>query len=154
METGFRETGEFDRQGMTESTNAPSAGSRGRLLMLAGLGLAVLGVAAYPVQLSLRRLMLPWYMPAAALIGVALVAASLRKRRTVWRVLALVLVVFLACFEVLALNAMRLPPYAGPIAVGRPFPAFEARRADGTPFTRDDLVGDRHSALVIFRGRW
>ena len=154
METGFRETGEFDRQGMTESTNAPSAGSRGRLLMLAGLGLAVLGVAAYPVQLSLRRLMLPWYMPAAALLGVALVVASLWERRTVWRVLALGVVVLLAGFELMALNATRLQPYSGPIEVGRPLPAFEARRADGAHFTQNYLIGDQHHTLVFFRGRW
>jgi hypothetical protein len=122
--------------------------------MLVGLGLAVLGVAAYAVQLSLRRLMLPWYMPAAALIGAALVAASLRERRTVWRWLALVAVVLLAGVELMALYATRLPPYTGPIAVGHPFPAFAATRADGTPFTRDDLAGDRHSVLVFFRGRW
>jgi hypothetical protein len=139
---------------MMESTNARSTRSRGRLLMLAGLGLAVLGVAAYAIQLSLGRLMLPWYMPAAALLGVALVVASLWKRRTVWRVLALVVVMLLAGFELLALNALRLPLYTGPIAVGRPFPAFEARRADGTPFTQNDLIGDRHHALVFFRGRW
>jgi hypothetical protein len=122
--------------------------------MLSGLGLAVLGVAAYAVQLSLRRLMLPWYMPAAALLGVALVTASLWKRRTAWRALALVVVALLAGLELMALNAMRLPPYTGPIAVGRPLPAFEAKRADGTPFTQDDLVGGQHHALVFFRGRW
>jgi hypothetical protein len=122
--------------------------------MLAGLAMPLLGIVAYVIQFSLRRLMLPWYMPAAALLGVALVVASLRKHRTVWRVLALVVVVLLAGFELLALNAMRLPPYTGPIAEGRPFPAFEARRADGTPFTQDDLIGDQHQALVFFRGRW
>jgi hypothetical protein len=122
--------------------------------MPAGLGLAVLGVAAYAVQLSLRRLMLPWYMPAAALLGVALVAVSLWRRRTVWRGLALVVVVLLAGFEFMALDATRLPPYTGPIAEGRPFPAFEAKRADGTPFTQGDLIGDQHHAIVFFRGRW
>ncbi len=139
---------------MTDTTSAPPARSRGRLLMLAGLGLAVLGVAAYAIQLSLGRLMMPWYMPAAAMLGVALVGASLWKRRTVWRVLALVMVVSLAGFEFVALSELRLPPYTGPIAVGRPFPAFEARRADGTTFTQDDLIGDQHQALVFFRGRW
>jgi hypothetical protein len=122
--------------------------------MLAGLGLAVLGVAAFAIQLSLRRLVLPWYMPVAALIGVGCVVASLWKRRTVWRVLALVVVVLLAGLEIMALYAMRLPPYAGPIAVGRPFPAFESRLADGTPFTQDDLIGDQNHAIVFFRGRW
>jgi hypothetical protein len=139
---------------MTDSANAPPARAGGRLLMLAGLGLAVLGVAAFAIQLSLRRLMVPWYMPAAAMLGAALVGASLWKRRTVWRVLAMVVIVCLAGSELLALNAMRLPPYPGPIAVGRSFPAFEARRADGTPFTQRDLIGDQHQALVFFRGRW
>ena len=139
---------------MTVSTDAPPTRSRGRLLMLAGLGLAVLGVVAFAIQLSLGRLMLPWYMPAAALLGAACVVASLWKRRTVWRALTLVVVVLLAGLEFMALYATRLPPYAGPIAVGRPFPAFEARRADGTSFTQDDLIGDQHHALVFFRGRW
>jgi hypothetical protein len=122
--------------------------------MLLGLGLALLGVVAFLVQLSLQRLMFPWYMPTLALIGVALVLASLRERRTAWRGFALAVVVLLGGFELVALHAMRLPPYTGPIAVGRPFPAFEARRADGTPFTQDDLAGDRHTVLVFFRGRW
>lgn len=139
---------------MDDSTNAVPDRAGGRLLLLAGLAVPVLGIAAYVVQLSLQRLMLPWYLPAAALAGVALVVASLWKRRTVWRALALVAVVLLAGFELLVLNELRLPPYAGPIAVGRPFPAFEARRPDGTPFTEDDLVGDRHQAIVFFRGRW
>jgi hypothetical protein len=102
----------------------------------------------------MERLMLPWYVPAAALFGVALVIGSLWKRRTVWRVLALIVVVLLAGFEFMALNEMRLPLYAGPIAKGQPFPAFEVRRADGTPFTRNDLIGDQHQVLVFFRGRW
>jgi hypothetical protein len=139
---------------MTSSPIATPDRSRGRLLLLSGLGLAVLGVAAYAVQLSLQRLMLPWYMPAMALLGLALVAMSLWKRRTVSRVLALLVVVLLAGAELAFLNAMRLPPYTGPIALGRPFPAFEARRADGTPFTQNDLAGDQHHVLVFFRGRW
>src|SRR5262249_8943607 len=126
----------------------------GRLLMLAGLAVPVLGIAAYVIQLSLERLKLPWYMPAAALLGVALMIASLWKLRTVWRVLALVVVVLLAGFELMVLNEMRLPLHGGPISGGYPFPAFEARRADGTPFTRNDLIGDRHPTLVFFRGRW
>ena len=93
-------------------------------------------------------------LPALALLGVVLVIASLWEKRTVWRVLALVAVVLLGGFELTALNAMRLPTYTGPIAVGRPFPAFEAMRADGTPFTQDELAGDRHTVLVFFRGRW
>src|SRR3954469_15358926 len=115
---------------MSTTTTRP----RGRLLMLLGLGLAALGIAAYVLQLWLRRLSVPWYMPAAALLGAALLAASLRERRSVWRVLALVVVLLLGGFEVMALNSMRLPRYTGPVAVGKPFPAFEAKLADGSSF--------------------
>jgi hypothetical protein len=139
---------------MTSFPIATPDRARGRLLMLLGLGLAVLGVVAYVVQFSLQRLMLPWYTPALALLGVVLVVMSLWQRRTLWRVLALLAVVLLAGAELAVLQALRLPSYSGPLAVGRPFPAFEAKQADGTPFTQDDLTGDRHNVLVFFRGRW
>jgi hypothetical protein len=122
--------------------------------MLLGFGLAVLGIAAYVLQLWLRRLSVPWYMPAAALLGAALVAASLWEKRTVWRILALVVVLLLGGFEVMALNSMRLPRYTGPVAVGKPFPAFEAKLADGSPFSQASLPGDRDTVMVFFRGRW
>jgi hypothetical protein len=111
-------------------------------------------VVAYVVQIALGRLMLPWYMPALALLGVILVGMALWQKRTPWRVLALVAVVLLAGAELAFLHAVRLPPYTGPIAVGRPFPAFEAKQADGSPFTQNNLIGDRHHVLVFFRGRW
>jgi hypothetical protein len=139
---------------MTGPSDATPDRSRGRLLLLAGLALPALGVAAYAAQLYFSRLILPWYMPALALLGVVLVALSLRRRRTVWRALALAAVVLFAGAEAAALNAMRLPPYAGPVTVGRPFPAFEAKRADGSAFTQDDLIGDQNVAFVFFRGRW
>src|SRR3954471_6548383 len=135
-------------------TMIPDPRPRGRLLMLLGLGLAALGIAAYVPQLWLQRLSVPWYMPAMALLGATLVAASLREKRTVWRVLALVVVLLLGGFEVLALNSMRLPRYTGPVAVGKPFPAFEAKLADGSPFTQASLPGDRDTVMVFFRGRW
>jgi hypothetical protein len=119
-----------------------------------GLGLALLGVAAYVVQVSLQRLVFPWYMPALALLGVVLVGMSVWQRRTVWRVLALVAVVLLASAELAALHALRLPSYDGPVAVGRHFPMFEATLADGTSFTQKELTGNRHHVLVFFRGRW
>ncbi len=139
---------------MTSSSSDTPHRLRGRLLLLLGLGLGVLGVVAYVVQFSLERLMLPWYTPTLAALGVVLVVMSLWERRTVWRVFALLAVVLLTGAELALLYAMRLPPYTGPIEVGRPFPAFEARRADGTPFTDRDLAGDRNNVLVFFRGRW
>ena len=139
---------------MTDPSAAVTHRPRGRLLMLLGLGLAVLGVVAYVVLFSFQHLTMPWYMPVMASLGVVLVAMSLWEKRTVWRGLALLAVVLLAGVELLFLYAVRLPPYTGPIAVGRPFPAFESKLSDGRPFTQHDLVGDRSSVLVFFRGRW
>jgi hypothetical protein len=139
---------------MTTSSIAEPSRSRGRLFLVLGLALAVLGVVGYVVQMSLQRLAVPWYMPAMAILGVVLVVVSLCQRRTVWRVLGLVIVVLLAALECAFLVAVRQPPYTGPIAVGRPFPAFASARADGSPFTASDLEGGQNSVLVFFRGRW
>ncbi len=128
-------------------------GSRGRLFLL-GVGLAVSGVLAYVAQISLQRLTAPWYMPTLGLLGVVLVAWSLAEKRTLWRIVALVAIVFLTGAEIALLYALRLPPYTGPIAQERPFPAFETKLSDGTPFSQRDLIGERSSVLVFFRGRW
>ncbi len=139
---------------MRTSPVVPANHSRGRILVITGLALAILGVVAFPVQLWLQRLVLPWYMPTLAFLGAVLIGLSLWKRRTFWRMLALGTVVLLTCAEIAAFTATRLPPYTGPITVGRPFPAFESKRADGTLFTQHDLAGEQDSALVFFRGRW
>jgi hypothetical protein len=128
--------------------------SSGRLLLFLGLGLAVLGVAAFAVQIWAQRLIPPWYVPISATLGAVLLVVSLWRRRTVWRVLALVLVTLLAAGEWVMLMGMRLPAYTGPVAEGKPFPAFKTARADGSPFTQDDLAGDKKTVLVFFRGRW
>ena len=137
----------------TSSISAPRPFG-GRIFLLLGIGLAVLGIAAYVVQIALGRLMVPWYMPALASLGGGLIIISLVERRTVWRIVALTAVVLLAGAEWAILYAMRLPPYTGPITVGRPFPAFETTRADGTPFAQSNLAGEQKSVLVFFRGRW
>lgn len=139
---------------MGDASNIPANRSRGRGLALSGLALAILGVVAFAVQMSRQRLMLPWYMPALALLGLVLLVVSLCKRPTVWRGIALGLVALLLGLEVVFLYGTRLPAYAGPIAVGHPFPTFEARRADGTSFTQSDLIGEQNHILVFFRGRW
>jgi hypothetical protein len=139
---------------MIDLTNASRHRFRGRLFLLSGVALSVLGVAAYAVQMSLQKLMAPWYMPVLAWLGVAFVAVSLAERRTIVRVVALLAVGLLACAELGLFYAVRLPSYTGPVTVGRPFPAFEAMRADGTPFSQRDLVGDQNSVIVFFRGRW
>jgi hypothetical protein len=139
---------------MTSAPDVAPDTPNGRILLFSGHGLAYVGVVAYMLQISSQRLMVPWYMPIMALLGAALVALSLWKKRTTWRALGFVVVVLLAGTEIAFLFAMRLPPYVGPISVGRPFPAFEAKRADGGPFIQNDLIGDRHEVLVFFRGRW
>ena len=111
------------------STALPAAPSRfrGRLLLLLGLGLAVLGVAAYVVQISLQRLMVPWYMPALAVLGVVLIVMSLWERRTVWRVLALLTVVLLAgCRAGDVLRAATAPVH-GADRCGTTFPCLRSQ---------------------------
>src|SRR6476646_1727143 len=126
----------------------------GRRFLALGLALTALGLIGYAGQLALHRLTTPWYLPLTATLGVILIIASLWQARTVWRVLALLLVGLLAGAEWTYLLTTRLPAYTGPVAVGQPFPAFTTVRADGSPFTQRDLEGDRDSVLVFFRGRW
>ena len=128
--------------------------SGGRPLVWIGMGSALLGIALSVAQFSLGRLAVPWYMPILACVGAILIAVSLRRKRSAVRIAALVGVVLLGSLEILALNAMRLPPYEGPIEIGKPFPAFAAKRADGSPLTQADLAGASATAIVFFRGRW
>jgi hypothetical protein len=134
--------------------NARAHRLRGRLFLLSGLGLAVLGIAAYVVQVSSQRLTVPWYMPALAALGAALVVISLLDKRNVWRLAALLALVLLTAAEMAFLHAVRLPPYTGSIVVGQQFPPFQAKRADGAEFTQRDLTGDSKNVIVVFRGRW
>jgi cytochrome oxidase Cu insertion factor (SCO1/SenC/PrrC family) len=106
------------------------------------------------MQLWAQRLSTPWYLPASATLGVVCLLVSLWQARTVWRVLALVLVVLFAGATWTFLLAARLPAYTGPITVGQPFPAFTTMRSEGTVFTQHDLEGGQDSVLVFFRGRW
>ena len=138
---------------MTTPSDAPRR-HPGRLLAALGLGLAALGIAAYVVQIWAQILISPWYVPCAATLGAGLLVVSLWRKRTVWRVLALLLVALLAGAEWTFLAAMRAPAYAGPVTEGRPFPAFATATADGSPFTQADLAGDKNNVMVFFRGRW
>jgi hypothetical protein len=119
-----------------------------------GLAVAVLGIAAYVLQIRAQVLKAPWYMPCLATLGVALVAASLWQARSVWRIAALAFVVLLAAAEWALLLVPGLPRYAGPLNVGKSFPAFTTARADGSAFSQRDLGGDTNDVFVFFRGRW
>jgi cytochrome oxidase Cu insertion factor (SCO1/SenC/PrrC family) len=111
-------------------------------------------VLGYVAQVATHRVLAPWSLPASATLGAIFLVVSLWGRRTVWRVLALLLVVLLAGAETSFLLMIRLPAYTGPVAAGQPFPAFATVRADGTTFTQHDLEGDPDNVLVFFRGRW
>jgi hypothetical protein len=139
---------------MTTSSNAARRRPPGLLLVTLGLALAALGIIGYAAQVAALRLTTPWYLPLSATLGVLCVVVALWQGRTVWRVLALVLVLLLAAGEWAFLLGTRLPAYTGPVAEGKPFPAFTTSRADGTTFTQNDLRGDRNHVFVFFRGRW
>jgi hypothetical protein len=128
--------------------------SAGRYLLFLGLALTILGMMGYVTQIAMKRLFTPWYMPAMATLGVVLVMLALWNARTVWRMLALLLVVLVAGAEWAFLLAMGVPEYTGPVAAGQPFPTFMSARADGKLFTERDLQGDQNNVLVFFRGRW
>ena len=128
--------------------------STGRLFLALGLACPALGILAYVVQLKMQHLTAPRYLPFTGIVGVLLVVAALWQRRSVWRVLALLLVLLLAGAEGAFLLASRAPAYIGPGAKDQSFPAFATVRADGTPFTQRDLEGDQDNVLVSFRGRW
>jgi hypothetical protein len=137
----------------TSSAPTPRC-SPGRAWTALGLGFAFLGVIGYAMQLWLRHLTTPWYLPALATLGLVCVGVSIWRARTVWRWLALLLVLMFAGASWAFVVLTRLPAYTGPVAVGQPFPAFATLRADGTPFRQQDLVGGKKSVLVFFRGRW
>jgi hypothetical protein len=115
----------------------------------------LLGLALTAVQFSLKFLFTPWYMPALATLGALLLLVSVARRRSVVRIVALLLVAGLAGFEwFLFVSLMKLPAYEGPAQPGRPFPAFHATLADGKSFTEADLRDGSRRAMVFFRGRW
>jgi len=139
---------------MTIPSSVPATRYPGRFFLALGLGLTILGMIGYAVQIWMQRLTTPWYMPLLATLGAVFVVVALWQRRNLWRVLALVVVILLAGAEWAFLLAMRLPDYTGPVAVGKAFPAFTTSRADGSPFTERDLSGSKNCAMVFFRGRW
>ena len=139
---------------MTTSTPAVPRRHHGHLFLVLGLCLPVLGILGYAAQIAAQRLMAPWYMPIAATLGVLLILVALWQTRTVWRLLALLFVLLLAGAEWMFMVQMRLPAYTGPVASGESFPDFTTMRANGQLFTQRDLVNDRKTVMVFFRGRW
>ena len=142
--------------GTTTYTSPPASSGRGLLWL--GVFCAILGPLVYVGQISQSWLTTPWYAPALATLGTLLVVLALGRRRSVWRFLALGLVLLLTGFQWFFITSARLPAYAGPVAAGEPFPDFRAARDDGNSFaqsfTAADLKGDKDTVLVFFRGHW
>jgi hypothetical protein len=139
---------------MTTSSAIAPRRFPGRLFLFLGIALAVLGLLGYAMQLKMARLTTPWFLPISTTLGAIFLLVALWQARSVWRVLALLLVVLLAGAEWMFLLGTRLPAYTGPVAEKKSFPDFATVRANGTPFTQGDLSGDKNSVLVFFRGRW
>src|SRR5438552_582348 len=137
-------------------STSPRDARSGRGLFWLGILCAIAGPPLYTAQLmAWGQTFTPWYVPVLATLGVGLVILSLNRRRTVWRGLAFALVLVIAAGNWWFLASYAgLPAYTGPVAAGAPFPEFVAKRADGSPFTRADLAGDRATALIFFRGHW
>jgi hypothetical protein len=141
--------------GIPSSPVAGESRSPGRLIAWSGLAIAVLGVVGYMVQLFvLKRTFEPWYVPIMGTLGAGLLLWSVLLQRTVWRKI-LLLVWMLVVFEWFFMIVLsRLPPYTGPVTVGKPFPAFTTKLADGSSFTQQRFQGDKDTVLVFFRCRW
>jgi hypothetical protein len=137
-------------------TVAPTTSTpRRRPLFLGGTLLFLAGPALYAVQISLGQLWTAWYMPLLASLGVVLMIASMRHRRTVLRSVVLAVFALLCVGEwYLMLVATKTPAYTGPAQPGSKIPPFSATLADGTPFTNTDVEQDIRSVLVFNRGRW
>ena len=127
----------------------------GRLHVALGLLIPLLGIVFYFIQIGSQRLTIPWYAPLFGFMGLGLLLLALIRAWSWWRIISLVFVSLLVVFELLfLLKLSTLPPYTGPVAAGKPFPAFATSLSDGTSFNQDSLKGDQATVLVFFRCHW
>jgi hypothetical protein len=124
-------------------------------IFLAGVLLFVLGPAAYFVQIRMKNLGAPWYVPVVASAGAALMIGSVWRRRGVVRTLILVFFLIVCALEWFTLLiATKSPVYTGPAQPGQRVPDFKTTLADGQPFSEKDLANGTSTALVFYRGHW
>jgi len=128
--------------------------SRGRWLFLLGVLLVFAGPVVYIIQFNMKQLVVPWYAPVLATLGVLLMLASVWRRPGVLRISGLVLFGLVCGFEWFFIVMARTPVYSGPANPGQKVPAFATTLADGTAFTDQELAKGIPTALVFFRGRW
>jgi hypothetical protein len=137
------------------TTSVSTARASGRGYFLAAIGLSVLGLAACWLQFGLRQLFVPWYLPVLTTLGVVLLLVALGRRRTVTRMIALVLIAgFTGLQWYFLVSLAKLPDYAGPARAGTPVPTFQTTLANGRPFTNQDLQDGTSTVMTFFRGRW
>src|SRR5262245_21180330 len=123
---------------MAAIATIPSTASRarGRGYFWAGIIACLLGPAAIFAQVKLRYLVVPWYSPVLATFGAVLLLVAVFVRRSIPRLIALVLVAAFAGLQWYFLAVlMKLPEYTGPAREGRPIPALHTTLADGRSFT-------------------
>ncbi len=129
--------------------------SRGRAYFWAGICARLLGPALVVAQFRLKHLAVPWYCPVLATLGAFLLLVAVARRRSIPRVITLLLVAVFAGLQWYFLVSLtKLPDYEGPARAEQPFPAFRSTLADGRPFTGEDLRDGSRRVLVFFRGRW
>ena len=129
--------------------------SRHWLLFIAGIALIVLGPVWYVVQIRLKNLGTPWYVPILSSAGVLLLILSVWRSRGIVRTVLLMVFAVVCGFEWFTFTvAARSPAYTGPAQPGRKVPNFAARLADGTPFTTAELEKGTSTVLVFYRGHW
>ena len=122
---------------------------------LAGVLLFLLGPPIYVVQFQWKHLTAPWYVPIMATAGVALMGASVWRRRGIARTIGVLFFAIVCGLEWFLLSVGTATPlYSGPAETGRKVPEFTTSLADGTPFTEKDLKRGTPTVLLFFRGRW
>jgi hypothetical protein len=127
----------------------------GRSFLVLGMLISLAGPVIYAIQLHVKVLSTPWYVPILATAGLVLLVQALVRSRSVWRWVACVLFSLLAVWSWLALLVLlSAPAYTGPVKAGQPFPEFTTTLADGSTFNQESLQGEQNTVLVFFRGRW
>ena len=141
---------------MHNSNASVNASAAGRACVWMGLAAVLLGTVIFAVQLlGFKRLFVPWYLPALMSVGAILLGVSLLQRRSIVRLVALLLVGALAGFEwYFFASVSRLPEYAGSGQAGTKIPDFQTALADGRSFSAGDLRDGRATVLTFYRGRW
>ena len=142
---------------MVTETTTPAVVDRSaeRPALWWGITACIAAIGLCALQYGVKVLITPWYLPALTTVGLFLVVMSLAQRRTITRVLVLLVVLGLAGFEWFVVGwASVVPEYTGTARAGATLPAFRTTLADGRTLTDKDLEDGTPTVLTFFRGRW